>query len=195
MDLAALRTPMQRIMRRSGNHLLMHQCCQQKERDNFGREIDGRIRILKKSDHTRRRGGPLACSDCFEGRMDGWIRILKKWDPDVRTTTTTTTRTHGSWESKASVWRLFIEEIRFDRYSFRDRYLSLNINLLHPVVQQEYMPANLVPFTPCMCQIVLALGILKLKKWFGIVFQRIRLALTYSPNLRGRGGGVEGGYP
>ena len=78
MDLAALRTPMQRIMRRSGNHLLMHQCCQQKERDNFGREIDWRIRILKKSDPARRTGGPLPCTDCFEGRMDGWIRILKK---------------------------------------------------------------------------------------------------------------------
>ena len=55
--------------------------------------------------------------------------------------------------------KLQYEEIR---YSLRDQYLSLNMNLLHPVVQHEYMPENLVPFkTPCLCQIVFALGILK----------------------------------
>ena len=67
---------------------------------------------------------------------------------------------HGSWKSRASAWRNQIRQIFHPKYAFRDRYLSLNINLLSPVVEAVYMPENLVPFTPCMCQIVHALGIL-----------------------------------
>ena len=81
-------------MKRSYNNLLM----QQTERDRFvdgtdgrmtkcfGRKMDGRIRILKKSHPDDR----ICCvrnlvpwTDCIGRNMDGRIRLLKKSDPPI----------------------------------------------------------------------------------------------------------------
>ena len=83
MEDAAPRAPVQRITKRSSNHLMVQHCCQQTEMDCFGRERDGRIRILKKLDPARRTGNLKTFSDCCQkterdcsGReKDGRIRI------------------------------------------------------------------------------------------------------------------------
>ena len=87
-ELPAFRIPMQRIMRRSRNNLLRQRCCQQTERDSSGRgtrrKMDGRIRILKKSQPAMILGNPMPLTESFKRNTDGKITILKKSDPDGR---------------------------------------------------------------------------------------------------------------